>query len=295
MSSGRSGSGRRRGSSASRPSRPGRSKSKGGRRSRRRHDASRARRFVRPALGLIVLAVAVVAGSLGASRLGAAVAEMELFRVTTVEVEGIEYLDREAVLALAAIDTEASVWDDPAPLIERLEYHPLVVRVGVRKRLPHTLVLEVTESEPVALVPTPTLRPVDRQGRILPLDPAEQRLDLPLLRVSLDPEHPDFTSSVALATLIEEAVRLRDINPELAARVSTIGLDASGSVVIELFSPEVTVRYRAPSTEEWLAMGVRALADARSRRGAQPRMLDLRFPDQVVVGFDDAPSHGWTR
>ncbi len=251
---------------------------------------------MRPAIALVGLVVAVAGVWLGVGRLAAAAAEMELFRVTTIEVNGLEYLDRAQVLGLAGLGAEASVWDDLVPVIERLGYHPLVDRVRIRRRLPHTLVLDVVESEPVALLPTPTLKAIDARGRILPIDPAEHRLDLPLLRVSLDPGHPDFRPTRSLETLVDEAERLREMDPELAARVSSLGLDSGGGVVVELFSPEVTVRYRAPATEEGLATGFRALRDARRRRpDAQPRVLDLRFPDQVVVGFEDALSNGWTR
>ena len=260
---------------------------------RRAGRAGRGERVRRVVVRLSVLAIALTVVALGAAmgtrRLARAVAAMEFFRVEQIEVNNLRYLDRATVLALAAVPAGVSVWDDPTPYVERLEHSPLVANVSVRRALPGTLVFRIDESEPVALLPTPTLEPIDAEGRVLPIDPSALRLDLPLLRASLDPIDPNFLSSHALRTLLEEVVRLRDVVPELSSRVSSIGFAPDGAVEVSLFSPDITLLYRAPATEERLVVGFEVLGNARRERPDQaPQVIDLRFEDQVVVRFADA-------
>lgn len=131
------------------------------------------------------LAVVSAAGLLawGASLVPGLLAGLPFFQVDVVEVEGARYLEVADAVQAMAVPSEASVWDDPAPWEEGLRRHPLVRDVRVRRRLPSTLVAEVVEREPVALIATPMLEPVDREGRFLPIDPVVHRLDLPLLEV----------------------------------------------------------------------------------------------------------------
>jgi hypothetical protein len=52
------------------------------------------------------------------------------------------------------VDTTASIWDPTGPLVARLASHPQLRRVSVRRKLPGTLVVDVEENLPVALVAT---------------------------------------------------------------------------------------------------------------------------------------------
>src|SRR5690606_42000544 len=95
---------------------------------------------------------------------------------------------------------------------------PLVAAVRVERDLPSTVVLHVTEAEPVAFVRTPELRPVDASGRLLPIDPAERSLDLPVLattsRIRDDERIADPASLALLAT--PNAVRGSEPRPAAA-------------------------------------------------------------------------------
>ena len=115
------------------------------------------------------------------SQLPRTLAEVEWFRVRAVRVDGVQHLSAEEVERIAAVPADANLWDDPEPVAARVRAHPLVKDVVVARRLPGTLWFRVVEREPVALLPTPTLEPVDVEGRRLPLDPARLHLDLPVL------------------------------------------------------------------------------------------------------------------
>src|SRR5687767_13404311 len=91
-------------------------------------------------------------------------AEVDWFRVRAVRVEGVRNLSAEEVGQIAAVPADANLWDDLEPVAARVRAHALVRDVSVVRRLPATLVVRVTEREPVALLPTPTLELVDRDG-----------------------------------------------------------------------------------------------------------------------------------
>ena len=134
-------------------------------------------------VGWLVAAVLVGWGlSWGAPRVPGALARVDWFRVRSVRVEGVRYLTAPEVEQAAAVPSEANLWDDVAPVAERVRALTLVKDVHVSRRIPGTLVLRIEERQPVALLPTPTLEPVDLDGRRLPLDPALHRLDLPVVR-----------------------------------------------------------------------------------------------------------------
>ena len=125
----------------------------------------------------------LVAGgvALAADWLPDALAELEFFRARDYRVAGARLLQEQQVLAVAAISPFVSVFDDLTSIEMRLEKHPLIRRARVTTELPRTLVVTIEERTPVGFVAGPVLEPVDRDGQVLPLDPVEHRLDLPVL------------------------------------------------------------------------------------------------------------------
>ncbi len=216
-----------------------------------------------------------------------ALARSGLFRVGHVRVEGARRLSERQVVELAAVPAEASLFDDPRPVAERVERHGLVREAVVTRRLPATLVVRVVEREPVALLSDSVLEPVDREGRRLPIDPTRLRVDLPLLKPGRSSR-----AAVPLAALVPaagEIARLAETEPTLWANISAATAEDRRHVVLDLAEPPVRLRVRIPLTPPRVREALAVLADATSRTGAPPVSLDLRFADQVVVarGEDD--------
>ncbi len=221
---------------------------------------------------------------------------MEFFDLRSVRVEGTRYLSPETVIERLALDTMRSVWDDTEPLEERLRAMSQVSAVDISRRLPGTLVVRIRENLPVALAPSPRgLEPVDTAGIVLPIDPANEDLDLPVAN----------QRDVALLSLLG-AIRAED--PRLYQRISEVSRDGRSSVVIGLeplsgssgyaattATPDSgqvaepvrgtgSLRVRAP-----LGVSVSRLADIFPvesdlvRRRANVAELDLRYRDQVIA------------
>lgn len=241
----------------------------------------------RRGMGVFVLVALTMVLAILLTRAPEALADVEVFRVKNVELEGARFLTLEQVEELLDVSPEASVWDDLEPLARKVRAHGLVREARVRRRLPSTLLVQVAEREPAALLPTPVLTPVDEHGRVLPIDPARFRVDLPIVQPVREP----WTDGGSLAPgeirlLAGEAARLAGTDPGLLGSVSELAIDSEGDILLRLSDPEVALHYRPPVTAARLREGLRVMAHAAGRRpGTQPRVVDLRFEDQVVVRF----------
>ena len=224
--------------------------------------------------------------ALAAAWLPDALAELELFRAREYKVVGTRLLEEKQVLAAAEISPFLSVFDDLTPIEQRLAQHPMIRQARVTTELPATLVVTIEERVPVAFMVGPVLEPVDRDGEVLPLDPVEHGLDLPVLtgaggRAALSPSQ--------LRILAMEVDRLASDDPTFLAAVSEMAIDASGdatALVTELVSGDLLLRFRPPLSARRLREGLTVLEDAILRRPDEiVAVLDLRFEDQVVVRY----------
>jgi hypothetical protein len=233
--------------------------------------------------------VGIVLASAGAIALAKAaiprwLSGMEVFRVRGVRLEGARFLTLEDALRSLALPPGASVWDDADPWIEPLLGHPLVVAVTVERNLPDSVILHVTETQPVALVPTPTLEPVDAGGRPLPIDPSRHRLDLPVLRVGAVNGGAVDPGRVRL--LAHELDRLGSADHSFVAELSELAWDGRGDVLARWGEAGLAIRFRPPLGADRLRRALAVLGDATTRfPDRRPMAVDLRFQEQVVIRF----------
>ncbi len=240
-----------------------------------------------PGLARWLAAVAGVAALTAAAALAPRwLRRAEAFRVRRVDVVGTRYTEPHEVLAASGIGRTASIFDDPAPWRARVLRLPLVTGVEIERRLPSSIVIRVTEAEPVALARTPDLVPVDARGAVLAV-PQGTDLDLPVLAVAarvganghlVDPE------AVSIAGTLD---RIRALEPALAAQVSEARPAPGGGVLLLLRQAAFVARVAVEPTAASLAHLRAALADVAGR-GELPRLaaIDARFADQIVVAFN---------
>ena len=220
----------------------------------------------RLASGVLLAAVAMAAPFWGPRLLS----QLDFFRVRKVEVLGLRFTPPAEVLDRLATDTTRSVWEPLDPLAARVAAHPQIERATVRRRLPGTLVVEVTERRPVALVPLgPSLRAVDERGVTLPLDPSRTPVDVPVVTA------PSRATSVyhLLGAMQREA-------PGLYARVSSIRVIGGGELLLQL--PNLPVRTMTSVTLARLG-DIEPVERDLARRKLRAVELDLRYRDQVIA------------
>ncbi len=233
-----------------------------------------------------ILLVTVLCGAAWTwgGRVPEALAAMEAFRVTEVEIQGLRYLTRSDVLEAIRVGPETSVWGDLDSWAEALRAHPLVRTVHIERRIPNRLVILVTERVPVALVSTPTVEPVDEEGIRLPLDPAEHRFDRPLVDVGQTPADGSRLLPGRARELVAEVGRLMSVDTAFLQMVSEVRWGERRSIVARWIEPDVEFLLPLGVSQDRLHEALNALAHAASNTsGDVPELIDLRFADQVVV------------
>lgn len=194
--------------------------------------------------------------------------QMDFFRVRRVEIEGARYASPDEIVSRLRVDTTASIWDDVSPLEARVKEHPQVRDARIRRKLPGTLVVVVTENPPVALVGTTRgLVVTDAAGQSLPVDPTTIDVDLPVL------VRPD-------TLLLRLLGAVREADPALFSRVSEAGRTARGEIVLVL--PEHRILAMPDLTVQRLTDVLPVELDL-ARRALKVAELDLRFRDQVIA------------
>jgi len=235
-------------------------------------------------LGAILLVAIIMTAAWGVR---AAARQMAFFRVRSVEIRGVRYLQPSEVLSRLRADTMMSLWDDLEPLRARVRDHPQVSGVTITRRLPGTLVVTVQENEPVALIQSARgLLPYDSLGHILPIDPSRTNLDLPIVATS-DP------------VLLKLVGAIRFAEPAVFSRIEEVRRTGKDEILLTLSRaaterPRIggetpasrpgTLRVRVP-----LGLPVERLADIfpvendLARRQLFVGELDLRYRDQVIA------------
>jgi hypothetical protein len=250
--------------------------------------------------GVLVLAATAVAGALNAPAL---LRRFDAFTVQQVEVSGARHLAPEAAVAAAGITATSNLFDDEASWIEALLRHPLVRHATIERRLPGTLRLIIREAVPVAFARTPELRAIDEAGRVLPVDPALDGMDLPVLlmqsRISAEGRAADEATRRAAAFLGVAARR----EPGLLGWISEVGAHGDGIRLILRSGADADVLVPAEpaadrlrelhltlaelATPRYAALSDDSAAAARSTAPELSRVkrIDGRYQDQIVVAL----------
>src|SRR5215211_529431 len=160
---------------------------------------------------------------------------MAFFRVHRVEILGARYVAPSDILTRLHVDTLASVWDPTAPLAARVASFPEIQHAVVRRKLPGTLVIEVVERVPIALVAAKSgFRVYDDRGVALSIDPARVAVDVPVL-MERDTALLRLLGSMRVSRpqLFERVSAARRVGNELILQLKTVPVRAMMDVTLD--------------------------------------------------------------
>lgn len=232
---------------------------------------------------MTVLAVLALLAAWGVQRAHNWLVTTESLMVTRLEVVGTQHADAESVRALASGALHRNMLAlDLDRIVEDVRRHPWIASVVVQRRLPDTLIIEVTERTPCALA---VLR-----GKVLLLDTRGMAIDhygprfagwsLPVFRGldDLDTDTGYRQSRLAAAQL--EVLRAQ--HPDFFARLTEVDLSNSEFTLLSFEGGEEHVRVLP---DDW----TRNLDEYRALRGTmfeqyeRIRHVDLRWNGRVVA------------
>ncbi|MGD8866485.1 MAG: hypothetical protein PVI01_02630 [Gemmatimonadales bacterium] len=230
----------------------------------------------------LTLVGAVLASAVWGQQL---LASLSYFDVHRVEIVGTRWVAPDSLLVLTGIGSDRSVWEDFSAEALRLTEHPMIEEARIRRSGLRALRITVREVEPVALVGTPEMRAVRADGMLLPIDPLNSGIDLPLLTIEaqLTDDSTRMAEGPALEVLKAFAT-LHALDPGLTAVVSDFEQLDGSDVVLNLMMSEPARRIALPARiDERLVRRVRATLTDLRRRGIEAALLEARYADQIVV------------
>lgn len=125
--------------------------------------------------------------------------EKSVFAIRTIKIDGdVRHIGADVIKELAKVEHGSSLFRTNVFTVrERIARHPWVAEVAVRRKLPHTLWIYVTERQPLALVAGKNLQYVDETGALFPA--GNNRLeDLPVLTGFPADQSAEFKQAFAL-------------------------------------------------------------------------------------------------
>lgn len=256
------------------------------------HRALRRRRLLAAARrGGVAVTVAAVIGlccaawaSLGPGWVRARLSSLRVFRIETLQVGGNLTLSSAEVLATAGLRAgESLVGLDLAAARARLVADPRVREASLRRRLPGTIVVEITERVPCVIARADHDYLVDAEGVIVAQAAFGARSDLPVL-TGIEAVAGTLTARGAadLAAAIELVAAIRLVGFPALSAIDHIDLADPDDAVIVPVSGRPLVhagrRDAAGRLRRW-----HLVAPDMAQRWPELEYVDLRADGQVVA------------
>lgn len=243
---------------------------------------ARAKREKRSGLRRFLIAIqigaAICAALVGAFLLTERFAIPNRFRIASIEVKGNKFLSEGEVREMLGPAIGGNLISaDLEALRSNLAASPWVGGAVVRRKLPDTLLVDVTERFPIALAETDQLYVMDSSGELIDLlGPRTAGFDLPIIRglggVSVEVRRDRARRANAL---------LEDLG-ELSAEVSEISVDRAGDLMVVLRGDGSVLKLAEPPYRKRV-LSFLALRQKLHERCPDAEYFDLRFKDRIYA------------
>ncbi len=243
---------------------------------------SRAKREKRSGLRraaiFIQVGAAVCAALVGAYLLTERFAIPNRFRIASIEVKGNKFLSEGEVREMLGPAMGGNLMGaDLEALRANLAASPWVGGAIVRRKLPDTLLVDVTERFPIALAETDQLYVMDSSGELIDLlGPRTAGFDLPIIR---------GLGGVSVEVRRDRARRantlLEDLG-DLSSEVSEISVDRSGDLMVVLRGDGSVLKLAEPPYRKRV-LSFLALRQKLKERCPDAEYFDLRFKDRIYA------------
>lgn len=200
------------------------------------------------------------------------------FRIARIEVKGNKFLSEGEVRELLGPAIGGNLISaNLEGLRANLAASPWVGGAVVRRKLPNTLLVDVTERFPIALAETDQLYVMDASGELIDLlGPRTADFDLPIIR---------GLSGVSVEVRQDRARRantLLDDLGDLSAEVSEISVDRAGDLLVVLRGDGSVLKLAEPPYRKRV-LSFLALRQKLRERCPDAEYFDLRFKDRIYA------------
>lgn len=172
------------------------------------------------------------------------------FGIQNVTVQGLKLIPENEILKLATgVQGQNLLLFDQEGLSYKILLHPLVQSVQFQRKLPHTLVIQVTERTPVALVVVPKgVVEVDAQGTFLRRLESWPKTDHPVITGINLTDTAGPGQNLGNPSLVAALHLLGQAPPGLLAQIGELHVDPSQQMTLFLTSG---VEVRLGQSNNW--------------------------------------------
>jgi cell division protein FtsQ len=235
---------------------------------------------------IVVYGVVFGALAFGCYRVSMVAAQAHVLQVERIIIRGNERLSKGEVLAvLTGLRGESLVWTDLNVWRRRLLASPWVRDAALRRSLPSTVEVVISERQPVGIGRINSdMYLVDERGIIIDqYGPQYTELDLPIVDgLSASPNDSATMTDELRADLAARLIAAVKAKPSLARRLSQIDVSDAHNAKVILSGDPVVIQLGEdqflPRLESYLQ-----LAAALRERVEAIDYVDLRFDDRIYV------------
>ena len=211
--------------------------------------------------------------------------QSSIFAVDNIEVKGIKFLNQEEVRKLTGLHLGINIFKaDLKAAGAKVALHPLVKQVEVYRDLPSVVVVQITERQPVGLLPfRGSLLEVDSEGYYLAQAPVGYQGSLPIIN-GVKVDQVRLGKQVASPLLSGPLSYLAAMSPEFMSKVSEInGADSANIIMYSLdkvmikLGDETRVKEKLSLVEDRL----------KQKYSAPVEYIDVSFKGYPVIKFKE--------
>ena len=231
----------------------------------------------------VCIALAAIARYMGVPVVRA-VSKHPIFHVREVLVEGAQYLDSEKLFNAAQIKPGTNIFDlDLMSSARNLKSEFTAEKFTVFRRLPYTVVIEVHERKPVALLNMKTLIGVDSNGVALPHIGADMIDTLPIITgIKAVSSLTDSTTQERIVSGIRMLEQISKEAPSVYSRISEVDVSSLADMGISLVDNGLQVIIGSNNWKSKIPNLERVINEVTWRRD-NAKSLDIRFENKVIV------------
>jgi cell division protein FtsQ len=200
--------------------------------------------------------------------------------IQQLTVLGLDHLSREEIIMKLDLPQPSSLWSiDPALLTEQLEAHPWIRSVTFDRVFPHSLVVQVEERRPAAVLEALGKGYfLDVDGYVLPVEIAEASRGLPVLEgmtVKFLTQHEDEGHRRA-----KQGIHLAALLSERFSGRPRVNVAHAHTTIIDL--PRIRIQFGLEAERQWERFLV-LYPTVKDMLERQSQEVDLRFSQKVIL------------
>lgn len=214
-----------------------------------------------------------------------------LFTITAIEVSGNKNVSTDKVISLAEISADDTLFKINAKAVnDRLCAYPFIEQSRLKRHIPHTLIIEITEREPIGFIVTPNgYVQFDKEGMVLAVTGSMGSYNLPIITGIDIREIPSPGAIVDNESFTNALNVIKNCDPQILSNIAEINIGQNSYVLAYTYQGiEIKI-----GTADDITLRLANLRDILAEISAENinindiEYIDVRYKDVPVIKFKD--------